>query len=215
VQIDLNSFDVAVINNTAAPLPSGLRIEVSICDAGGKLRPDRARVFITNTPIGAASLAVVGSLTGVIDTTTLQIVRTVLKAPPPQSNVLATNLDWIADATRANSYAPLRSLSPVVLGVTGQGRRDRRGRSSVTVTSTNKAGTLAFFNRIRVWQPRQQTLLQPVFYSDNYFSLLPGERNTVTLEFRSDPRQVPPVITLTGWNSSPGTRNDIVPVAWR
>ena len=212
VQIDLNNFDLAVVNNTASPLPPGLRVKVSVCDAHGKLQRDLARVFITDTAIAAASTAVVGSLTDVIDTATLQVVRTTLK--PPRGGVLAVNLDWIADTARADSYAPLRSLSHVVLSVTAQGRRDKLGNCTVDLEIENATKTLAFFNRIRVWQPHRRALLLPVFHSDNYFSLLPGERSTVTLEFRSDPTKIIPTITLTGWNSSPGTSDDSVLVDW-
>lgn len=45
----------------------------------------------------------------------------------------------------------------------------------------------------------EDTRILPVHYSDNYFSLVPGEKMTVTLSFEV-PEGVTPRVTLDGWN---------------
>jgi exo-1,4-beta-D-glucosaminidase len=46
----------------------------------------------------------------------------------------------------------------------------------------------------------------PIFWSDNYFSLLPGEKRTVTARFNSsDLRGATPELLVEGWNVEPTT----------
>jgi hypothetical protein len=73
---------------------------------------------------------------------------------------------------------------------------------------------VSFFNRVQVLQPDLKALVRPAFPSDNYFSLLPGERATISLEFWLPPDQAPPFITIVGWNTIPNSRNHVVPVRW-
>jgi hypothetical protein len=102
-------------------------------------------------------------------------------------------LDWIADTAQRGSYASLRGLPHVVL------------RRSAEITVHNQTDTLAFVNRVRVWQPDLQTLVAPVFLSDNYFAVLPGEQITVALQFCAAPMVQPPTVTLAGWSTGLGT----------
>jgi len=47
-----------------------------------------------------------------------------------------------------------------------------------------------------------------VFYSDNYVSLLPGERRTITIEAAAkDLGSDRPLVTLDGWNVSTAARD--------
>ena len=53
---------------------------------------------------------------------------------------------------------------------------------SVLVTISNPAGgPVAFFNRISLVDAQQHKRILPVFYSDNYISVLPGEKKTVSI----------------------------------
>ena len=45
----------------------------------------------------------------------------------------------------------------------------------------------------------EDTRILPVHYSDNYFSLIPGEKMTVNLSFEV-PQGITPRVTLDGWN---------------
>ena len=55
---------------------------------------------------------------------------------------------------------------------------------SGTVSMTAKEN-ISFFNRIKVFDKRTGKRILPVHYSDNYFTLMPGDSQTVTLEFAS------------------------------
>ncbi|HKV55094.1 MAG TPA: glycoside hydrolase family 2 TIM barrel-domain containing protein, partial [Candidatus Binataceae bacterium] len=179
VQINLLTYDVVVVNNTSESLPAGLQIDVTFCDGTGKSRSDLAKSFTTSSPVDAAGILNVGMLPLATELakTPLLIVRT--KLSDASGKVLANNLDWISNATTGEPYAPLRNLPPVKLISRAKGRSNSTGFAKVTLTARNPGKTLAFFNRIRVYPFGSTSLLQPVFHSDNYFSLLPGERTTV------------------------------------
>jgi mannosylglycoprotein endo-beta-mannosidase len=59
----------------------------------------------------------------------------------------------------------------------------KNGRQYVEVKLTNGTKGLAFFTRVKLQRKKDQSLVRPAFYSDNYFSLLPGESKTITIDF--------------------------------
>lgn len=78
------------------------------------------------------------------------------------------------------------------------------GRQTVTVTLTNPTARLAFFTRLKVYHARSQALVQPTEYSDDYFSLLPQEKKTVTLNYDTpDLNGERPQLIVEGWNIHP------------
>lgn len=72
------------------------------------------------------------------------------------------------------------------------------GKGKIAVTLTNAAGNpVAFFNRVTLLDAKTKTRILPVFYSDNYFSVLPGAEKTVTVEYENSN---PLLISVEGWN---------------
>ena len=61
---------------------------------------------------------------------------------------------------------------------------------------------LAFFNRLSLVDPATKKRLLPVFYSDNYVSVLPGETKTITLEYTPKPGAATPQVSVSGWNTA-------------
>ena len=55
----------------------------------------------------------------------------------------------------------------------------------------------------------------PVFYDDNYVTILAGETVMISLEFRVNPRQAQPLIFVEGWNTDVRGGGSLVPVKWR
>ncbi|KAL2469207.1 Mannosylglycoprotein endo-beta-mannosidase [Forsythia ovata] len=86
-----------------------------------------------------------------------------------------------------------------------------REGSGVKVTEINGTETgVAFFLHLSVHASKkdhkdgEDTRILPVHYSDNYFSLVPGEVMTITINFEVPPG-ITPRVTLTGWNYSGNT----------
>jgi hypothetical protein len=78
------------------------------------------------------------------------------------------------------------------------------GMTRYTLTLENKSGIPCPQVRVRTLKESGEDVL-PVFYSDNYFALMPGEKKTITAEL--NPKRLagsPPRFVLGGWNSKQG-----------
>jgi exo-1,4-beta-D-glucosaminidase len=76
--------------------------------------------------------------------------------------------------------------------------------TTVTVVTENKSNSVAFMVHPRITRGKGGEDLTPVFWSDNYFSLLPGEKSTVTAKFDSGSLHgATPELVVEGWNVEP------------
>jgi mannosylglycoprotein endo-beta-mannosidase len=74
------------------------------------------------------------------------------------------------------------------------------GKILLDVTITNPAKSISFFTQLKVIDEKGKTI-KPVYYTDNFFSILPGERKMITIEI--PPNQFPGKkikLVLDGWN---------------
>ena len=81
-----------------------------------------------------------------------------------------------------------------------------KGNDLYTITLSNNGSAPAVQTRIRTISSATGEDILPAFYSDNYFSLMPGESKTVTVEFK--PKYLKggrPVFELSGWNTKAET----------
>ncbi|MCP4645614.1 MAG: hypothetical protein GY851_34535 [bacterium] len=114
------------------------------------------------------------------------------------------NEDWRAFWVKPKSIADhtdLNSLPPAKVAVSSAIRAD--GDEQVAgVTVRNPSDAIAFFIRLAAHKGADGDEVTPAFWSENCFSLLPGESRTV--ECRFYPRDLDgadPVIKVGGWNS--------------
>jgi exo-1,4-beta-D-glucosaminidase len=78
----------------------------------------------------------------------------------------------------------------------------------VTLKVKNPSETLAFFNFLDLIDPQTQQPVLPVYWSDNYVSLLPGEERTYEAKFfLTDMKGEKPVLEVRGWNVEKTTIN--------
>ena len=68
----------------------------------------------------------------------------------------------------------------------------------ISLTLENTTPQLAFFIRIKVLDADKK-LLRPCFYSDNYFSVPPGDKKSVEIECPPTMSGEPTVV-VEGWN---------------
>jgi len=72
----------------------------------------------------------------------------------------------------------------------------------------NPTETIAFFNFLDVIDPQTQQPVLPVYWNDNYVSLLPGEERTYEAKFfLTDMKGEKPVLEVRGWNVEKTTIN--------
>ncbi len=109
---------------------------------------------------------------------------------------LSENLYWIADST--GHYSGLQSMSPAHIRATAQKISD----TAIAVTLKNPPGNpVAFFIRVSLINPETGKRILPVFYDNNYISVLPGTNKTVHI-FLDRPGQAVKnmKVSLSGWN---------------
>jgi exo-1,4-beta-D-glucosaminidase len=91
-------------------------------------------------------------------------------------------------------------LPQVQLEVTA-GSEDKGGKAGMRVSVRNPSGSVAFMVHLRVLKGKDGEDLTPILWSDNYFSLLPGEQREVTSSHdRSDLNGKAAVLEVDGYN---------------
>lgn len=100
-----------------------------------------------------------------------------------------------------NNYQDLRQLAKVALQTTTTVDKNADGTWSAVSVVENKTSTPALMIRLNVVGNKDGQQLLPVFYSDNYFSLLPGEKKEVRISWKDeDTRGNEGEVLITGYN---------------
>ena len=77
--------------------------------------------------------------------------------------------------------------------------RQSDGRYFVDIVMKNTSNGIAFFNQLQFLNSKMSPI-RPSFYSDNFFSLIPGEKKTVTIETGEEKLADGAALVLKGWN---------------
>jgi len=97
----------------------------------------------------------------------------------------------------------LNTLSRVTLDVRSS-KEEQGSEAGVRVSVRNPTGSLAFMVHLRVTKGKGGEDLTPIFWSDNYFSLLPGEQKQVIAGYRaSNLSGKGAVLEVDGYNVAP------------
>jgi exo-1,4-beta-D-glucosaminidase len=97
----------------------------------------------------------------------------------------------------------LNTLSRVTLDVRSS-KEEQGSEAGVRVSVRNPTGSLAFMVHLRVTKGKGGEDLTPIFWSDNYFSLLPGEQKQVIAGYRaSNLSGKAAVLEVDGYNVAP------------
>ncbi len=109
-----------------------------------------------------------------------------LRLRDAQGNLLSENFYW--RSTADYDYTAMRSMNKASL--TAQASTQVDGETTrITLTVRNSDAAVAVAVRLKAIKDQaasgEDDRILPILYSDNYFSLLPGEEKTVTLEFET------------------------------
>ena len=100
-----------------------------------------------------------------------------------------------------NNYQALRELPKVDLSTDIVVSKEADGTWRAKATLENPTSTPALMVRINVVGEKDGLQFLPVFYTDNYFSLLPGEKKEVDIHWKDeDTRGNKPNVTVSGYN---------------
>ena len=121
-----------------------------------------------------------------------------------QPDVLSDSSNWYTTSVKDFAdYTALRDM-PAATVKSEASFSSKGGMGHAKVTLKNSGSGVAFFIRLQVTGRGGNEAL-PVFWEDNYVSLLPGESRVITASYRlRDLGGAPPKLRVTGWNVREG-----------
>ncbi|HXN53361.1 MAG TPA: glycoside hydrolase family 2 TIM barrel-domain containing protein [Candidatus Acidoferrum sp.] len=209
VQYSYDDNSVAVVNSTYEAV-QGMKVSARLYNLDAKEKG--AREGTMNVAPDSSTKAF--DLPKVDDLTKTYFLR--LQLHDPAGKLLSDNFYWLSTKPdvldwkhkKDTVYTPqaefgdlsgLNTLPQVRLEV--KSAKEEQGSKGVRVSVRNPSGSIAFMVHLRVTKGKGGEGLTPIFWSDNYFSLLPGEQKEVSAGYDpSDLDSKAPVIEVDGYN---------------
>ena len=193
IQLNESDGDVQVINNLDVGLENA-RARLSIYDLDGSV------AYQHDFEVSAA--ASVATRLGAVDWPAgLSAVHFVkLELRDAAGRLVSENFYWRALPEHQDDLKALGDLPTVTLE-TKVTRRDIAGKSFVDVTLHNPGTQIALMAHLQLHRRRSGERVLPVYYSDNYVSLVPNESRTITIEAATaDLKGEAALVLVDGWN---------------
>ncbi|HEV2392945.1 MAG TPA: malectin domain-containing carbohydrate-binding protein [Verrucomicrobiae bacterium] len=193
IQMNQNDWRILIINNTPRPL-EGLRVKNAIYNLDGT-RKYLQNETLTATPSAASQAGQVPFLAGLSD---VHFVK--LELRDAEDHLLSENFYWRARPEEPDNFRALNTM-PIAGIEVEAGQRQSRGKCLLDVTVRNPSHAVALLTHLQLRKARSSQRVLPVFYTDNYISLLPGEVRYVSIEaplaaLEGDE----PLLAVDGWN---------------
>lgn len=125
------------------------------------------------------------------------------------SRLLSENFYWRGPMGHLDDLTGLDQLKPAALEASAS-RADAEGTTRITVSLHNPGTSIALMTHLQLRRSdsagatgvdASNARVLPVFYSDNYVSLVPGETLTVTIEAATaNLKGKAPIVAMDGWN---------------
>jgi len=193
IQLNEGNGEVQVINNLDTSL-DGARAHLAIYNLDGSAQYQHD--FDVTAPASAAT-----TLGPVSWPTNLSVVHFVkLELRDAAGKLISDNFYWRGLPEQQDDLKALGSLPAVVLDAKVT-RSDVDGKSLLSVTLHNPGTQVALMAHLQLRRKNSGERVLPVYYSDNYVSLLPNESRTVTIEVAtSDLKGEAALVLVDGWN---------------
>ncbi len=118
----------------------------------------------------------------------------------PQGQIISRNLYWKPLPSMANDLTALDTL-PIIKLDGSIARHDNADRLGLEVTLKNPGLAMALMAHLQLRRKSTGDRILPVFYSDNYIWLAPGESRTITIDAAlADLKEDTPLVVVDGWN---------------
>jgi exo-1,4-beta-D-glucosaminidase len=215
VQYSYDDNSVAVVNSTYEAL-QGVKVSAKLYNVDAKEKA--AREGTMNVAPDSSTKAF--DLPKVDDLTKTYFLRLLLH--DSAGKLLSDNFYWLSTKPdvldwkhkKDTVYTPqaefgdltgLNTLPRTKLDVTSANEAIG-GKAGARVTVRNSTANIAFMVHLRMTRGKGGEDLTPIFWSDNYFSLLPGEQKEVTAAYDpSDLEGKAAILEVDGYNVAPQT----------
>jgi Exo-beta-D-glucosaminidase Ig-fold domain/Glycosyl hydrolases family 2/Glycosyl hydrolases family 2, sugar binding domain/Glycosyl hydrolases family 2, TIM barrel domain len=215
ILLNESNGDVQVINN----LPTGIAkatAHIAIYNLDG------SRVYEHEYPVtGPAYTAIdLGSVEWPSSVSAVHFVKLELK--DADGKLLSDNFYWRSVPDHPDDLQALETMKTVKLEAKAV-RHDVEGKVRITVTLRNPGTEVALMAHLQLRRGKASSpsdplanvtdRVLPVYYSDNYVSLVPGESRAITIEAaESDLKGEAPRVVVDGWNIGVSDAGSSVPV---
>lgn len=200
VEMNQRDFHLEVINQT--PLPADrLTARVRIVNLDGSVALDRTWP-VSARPSAATDLGAIPFPAGLSPVHFVQ-----LQLHTATGRLVSDNFYWRAAPKAPDDFRALNRLPLVTLAVKVV-RHDAAGRCRLEVTLTNPARVVALMAHLQLRRRQSGRRVLPVYYDDNYVSLLPGESRTIRID--ADAANLhgdDPEVVVDGWNVTTRAEN--------
>ena len=184
---------VLVINNLGAPVTGLTAIATGYNLDGSVIQSQK---WTVEAP--ASQATDLGSFDAVAKVEKVHFVK--LQLRDAAGKLLSDNFYWQGPVGRDNEFKDLGAMPVVKLDAVVK-RADAGGKCLLDVTIQNPSGSIALMTHLQLRRQSTGQRVLPVFYSDNYFSLLPHESKTITIEAsNADLQGDKPLVVVDGWN---------------
>ena len=195
IQMDEDDFHLRVINNLPTPI-SDDTAHITIYTIYGGSRPALEKDIPVSGPAEAA--IDLGPVPLPQNLSPLYFAR--LELRDAQGQIVSRNLYWEPNPEQGDDLTPLNFLPTVKLDGTIT-RHDTSDHLGLEITLKNNGRAIALMAHLQLRRKSTGDRVLPVFYSDNYISLAPGESRTVTIDAAlADLKGDVPLVVLDGWN---------------
>jgi hypothetical protein len=193
IQMNQNDWHVMIINNSPKLL-TGLRAKTEVYNLDGKLQ----YTHLDNVTASPSAATDAGAINFPKNLSQVHFVK--LELRDPSDRLLSDNFYWRADPEQEDDFNALNRLPTVTLDIDSK-RYDLGGACVLDVNVHNKTHAVALMTHLQLRGEHSGKRILPVFYSDNYISLLPGESKSFTIEASSaDLAGEAPLLAVDGWN---------------
>ena len=188
IQFNLNDSVVCVLNQTAE-IVSSATASILLYDMHGKMLSEQ------NIPVtlNASEVKLLNKVNLPVHTDQVFFLKLMLK---DKDKILDENLYWLSN--RKHSYEKLNELEKVSALISV--RRVDEGHALIEISNPGKE--TAFFIRLKVIDNKGELVL-PSFFTENYFTLLPGDIKKVDLDISANKGksgQDDLKLVVGGWN---------------
>jgi exo-1,4-beta-D-glucosaminidase len=209
VQYSYDDNSVAVVNGTYEPI-KGLKVSGKLYNIDAKETGSQE----TTIDIPADGSAKAFDLPKPANLSVTYFLK--LQLHDANGKLISDNFYWLSTkpdtmnwrARKDTVYTPqkdfadltgLNSLSQVKLE-TSASFRNESGQGTVALKIKNSTNSVALLIHPRLAKGKDGDDIVPVFWDDNYFSLLPGEEKNVSATYNSTDLKDTPTLTIDGYN---------------
>lgn len=197
VHIQLNEREaiIQVINNKGSDLHNA-KAQLTLYNLDGKVAYQQA--FAVNAK--ASSATDLEAVKWPSNLTTVFFVKLELK--DEKGSLISDNFYWKASHEQPDNLSDLNKL-PVVTLEANVVRKIVNGKCLLEVTLHNASSQIALMAHLQLRRQHSNERVLPVYYTDNYVSLIPDEAKTITIEASlADLHNETPMVVVDGWNIS-------------